>query len=158
LNTDLAVRYDRSGPFGDTTTYVPGNAPPGSTNPTVVAQTMMPGMPWMPGMPHSYYVGSTDMLDDMDFDGKYTSWGNHYLLWESSDYESIWLLDLTKPGVNLSPSSFSATIDWGDGTAHSTGTVVPVSPPGMPGTNTASVQGSHTYQSPGMYPVTVWIA
>jgi hypothetical protein len=50
-------------------------------------------------------------------------------------------------------ADFSAKINWGDGTALSTGTVARES--GSPSLNVYAVTGSHTYAEPGRYPIVV---
>ncbi|SIO06103.1 hypothetical protein SAMN05444166_2250 [Singulisphaera sp. GP187] len=52
-------------------------------------------------------------------------------------------------------SNFTATIDWGDGTAPTSGTVTQTS---SSTGSTFEVLGSHTYQNPGNFPVNVNVA
>jgi uncharacterized repeat protein (TIGR01451 family) len=57
----------------------------------------------------------------------------------------------TDPDANATAAEYSATIDWGDGSATSAGTIS--GPTGGPFT----VRGSHTYADEGTYTVTVHI-
>ncbi|MEJ7707726.1 MAG: hypothetical protein WKF82_10975 [Nocardioidaceae bacterium] len=58
-----------------------------------------------------------------------------------------------------SASAFSATIDWGDGTPATPGTIVAVAGLPVPGGPTAfEVRGGHTYAASGTYRITVTIA
>lgn len=59
----------------------------------------------------------------------------------------------TNTDTSTSPTDYTATIDWGDGTSPSSGTVAAVS--GSPGNFT--VTGGHTYAKPGSYPVKVTV-
>ena len=55
-------------------------------------------------------------------------------------------------------TEFSARVDWGDGSAATFATVVELPPPpghGGPPHGIYSVQGSHTYRTPGNYTVTI---
>jgi uncharacterized repeat protein (TIGR01451 family) len=54
--------------------------------------------------------------------------------------------------VNDDPSDFSATIDWGDGSAQTAGTIAA----GGPGS--LDVSGTHTYTAAGTFTVTVTVA
>jgi uncharacterized repeat protein (TIGR01451 family) len=54
--------------------------------------------------------------------------------------------------VNADPSDFSATIDWGDGSAPTAGTIAAGAPGSM------DVAGTHTYSAAGSFTVTVTIA
>ena len=58
-------------------------------------------------------------------------------------------------GADGSAADFTATIDWGDGTALSAGTIS-AGPTGSP-VGTYTVSGSHTYAEQGTYPVEVFI-
>ena len=55
-------------------------------------------------------------------------------------------------GAPEPPSAFSATIEWGDGTSMSSGTVTRIACPGaLPDRTCYDVGGSHTYASPDTY-------
>jgi hypothetical protein len=54
-------------------------------------------------------------------------------------------------------SQYSTTIDWGDGSAASTGTISQQTRGGLLVTAAFQVAGSHAYSAPGSYPVTVTI-
>ncbi|HET9719862.1 MAG TPA: hypothetical protein VFP55_07285 [Solirubrobacteraceae bacterium] len=59
----------------------------------------------------------------------------------------------TNTDLSTTPSSYTATIDWGDGSTPSPGSIAAVS--GSPGSFTVS--GAHTYAEAGSYPVTVTV-
>src|SRR5262249_34162669 len=69
---------------------------------------------------------------------------------------NLTVASFTDADTSVPASSFSATINWGDGTPSSSGTVTG-------GNGTFTVQGTHTYaqdsidQSGGVYPVTVTV-
>ena len=63
---------------------------------------------------------------------------------------------ITAPLAGDSTSDFTATVDWGDGTAPTTGTVGPyTSGDSNPTADFFVVSGGHTYAAPGLYDVTV---
>ncbi len=63
---------------------------------------------------------------------------------------NVVLGSLTDPKQGATASSYTATIDWGDGSATSVGTVA-----GSNGLFTIS--GTHTYSAGGIYPINVSI-
>jgi PKD repeat protein len=78
--------------------------------------------------------------------------------------------DTVPPDASVSPSDFSATIDWGDGSKPSDGQIVGgiLNYPIMPDGSTAAtpsflpggyqVVGQHDYAAPGSFPITVTIS
>lgn len=67
-------------------------------------------------------------------------------------FSDVGVGQFTDPDSSEPASNFTATIDWGDDTAPTAGTITQTS------SSTSSrfeVLGSHTYQNPGIYPVTV---
>jgi hypothetical protein len=58
----------------------------------------------------------------------------------------------TNTDQSTSASSYTATINWGDGSGTSAGTVLAGGTPGA-----FTVTGEHTYASPGSYPITVTV-
>jgi len=63
---------------------------------------------------------------------------------------SLTPINSTDPAV-----AFTATINWGDGSKPTPGTVVPGGPVYPSMTGTLNVLGSHTYATPGLYTMTV---
>ena len=67
------------------------------------------------------------------------------------------LASITTLAAGASASDFTATVDWGDGSAPTAGTVVADDPdPIQPG-RTFTVSGGHTYATPGFYNQTITV-
>jgi hypothetical protein len=77
-----------------------------------------------------------------------------FVLDEGVPVFSVPVSTFTDANSSPSASSFSAVIDWGDGSPTTVGTVV-VTPGTEGGPSTITVEGSHTYQVNGQFTVTV---
>ena len=67
------------------------------------------------------------------------------------------LASISNLAAGASASDFTATVDWGDGSPPTAGTVVAdASIPGQPGSQFA-VSGGHTYATPGLYSLTITV-
>ncbi|MEO1528724.1 MAG: putative Ig domain-containing protein [Planctomycetota bacterium] len=65
------------------------------------------------------------------------------------------IASFTETGFGVEPVTY--TIDWGDGTPIDTGTAY-IDSPGLPGTATAgSIDGTHTYSTPGLFDITITV-
>src|SRR6185312_14890447 len=64
------------------------------------------------------------------------------------------LATFTDQNPNGKASDFTATVDWGDGSSTTIGTITASTPDGG-GPTLFTVSGSHTYAAPGSYKISV---
>jgi uncharacterized repeat protein (TIGR01451 family) len=94
-------------------------------------------------------TGNTAPITVAQGDQPITASGTTFSATEGASFSGS-VATFTDPDTTATASEYSATIDWGDGTATSAGTIS-----GSAGS--FSVSGTHTYAEEGTYPVTVTI-